>query len=72
MFTSNFDIVFFKMVMMPAGVAEPYAASPIAIRPKPRQVTPSTSLANEIASKHARSSICSELDVVKECRVHLG
>ena len=52
--------------MMPAGVAEPYAGSPIAMRPKPRQVTPSTSLASAIASKQARSSICARHRVLQQ------
>ena len=36
----------FKRRMMPAGVAHPYAGSPMAIRPKPRQVTPKSAMAS--------------------------
>src|SRR3546814_1992167 len=46
--------------MMPSGVAQPYAACPIAMRPYPRHVTPSTSFSRAIASKQARSLMCSE------------
>jgi hypothetical protein len=42
--------------MMPAGVAEPYAGSPIAILPKPSIVTPSTSLESAMRSKQVHSS----------------
>ena len=48
---------FSNKYIMPCGVQEPYAGSPIAILPNPRQVTPSTSFASAMASKQARSSI---------------
>jgi hypothetical protein len=44
--------------MMPEGVAEPYAGSPIAIFPKLAAVTPSTSFRSSILSKQRRSSMC--------------